>query len=177
MVCGRCEQNWEGKESVYHQLSTQGKLKQIITNLDIGKYICINIWQDGRKLNIFQAMVELERAKNFDHGFAGVDDILPEHSKWYQTFTIYIKDGVQRKSLEKKQILKETDWLWVGGVLPKKVHFTLHLIGNARRKKIGKIGQVCGCPLKKLISSYRSTTALNIYMTVSLMNITIGETK
>ena len=62
-------------------MSTQGKLEQIITNLDIGKYICIIIWQVERKLNIFQAMVELERAKNFDHGFAGVDDILPEHSK------------------------------------------------------------------------------------------------
>ena len=41
--------------------------------------------------NFLQAMVDLERAKKFDHGLAGVDDILPEHEKWYIELYLTLK--------------------------------------------------------------------------------------
>ena len=41
--------------------------------------------------NFPQAMVDLERAKKFDHGLAGVDDILPEHEKWYIELYLTLK--------------------------------------------------------------------------------------
>ena len=53
-----------------------------LSYLKANKCICIIIWPD----KIVQAMVELERAKKFDHGLAGVGDILQEHSKWCHTY-------------------------------------------------------------------------------------------
>ena len=45
--------------------------------------------------NFPQAMVDLERAKKFDHGLAGVDDILPEHEKWYIELYLTLKKPEQ----------------------------------------------------------------------------------
>ena len=53
--------------------------------------------EGNKKIDIFKAMVELERAKNFDHGLAGVDDILQEQSRWYLPYKYIQYDRLELK--------------------------------------------------------------------------------